>query len=325
MATAVGVAYASGGSGSMPSKAALNARVKTPHSFTARMCAASRLIESRRPDSIFYEPEHISAALAGDEGLASPMGEWIMVPRTRFGDDFLYWHFTKRQKPCRQLVLLGAGMDARAYRLDKNVYGRENGLVVFEVDQQTTFDVKEPLLANEELRVTDRVVVPYEFTEQNRAAGRTWGQALIAKGFDVNVPTVWLLEGLLMYLSMSDTKLLMEELGKLSAPGSAVFHDAVSESYVAGGRGPVVGGAPFIGGSDDYLALWRRVGFAGNRSEKTSTRVYDFSKAMFVDRPNRRLLVDDSDGAQATPHYCYRKNVVLFVTAEKAVSAKTEI
>merc|ERR1719181_530903 len=119
----VGVAYAS--SGNAPSKAALKARVKTPHSFTARMCAASRLIESQRRDSLFYEPEHIARNLAGDEGMASPMGEWIMVPRTRFGDDFLLQHFTKAQHPCRQLVLLGAGMDARAYRL-----------VVFEVDQQ---------------------------------------------------------------------------------------------------------------------------------------------------------------------------------------------
>ena len=57
MATAVGVAYASNGGGAVPSQAALKARVKTPHSFTARMCAASRLIESRRQDSLFYEPE----------------------------------------------------------------------------------------------------------------------------------------------------------------------------------------------------------------------------------------------------------------------------
>jgi hypothetical protein len=42
MATAVGVAYASNGGGAVPSQAALKARVKTPHSFTARMCAASR-------------------------------------------------------------------------------------------------------------------------------------------------------------------------------------------------------------------------------------------------------------------------------------------
>merc|ERR1719213_1606597 len=219
-----------------------------------------------------------------------------------------------------------ARMDARAYRLDKGIYGREDGLVVFEVDQPTTFDVKEPLLANEELRVKNRVVVPYEFTEQNRAAGRTWGQALIAKGFDVRVPTVWLLEGLLMYLSMNDTKLLMQELGKLSAPGSAVFHDAVSESYVAGGRGPVVGGARFIGGSDDYLGLRRRyAGFTGSRADRASTRVYDFQRAIYVDRPNRQLLLDERDEGQATPQKCYRKNVVLFVTAEKAASAARPI
>ena len=61
-------------------------------------------------------------------------------------DEVLPKHYTKKQNPCRQLVLLGAGMDARAYRLDKSLYGREkDGLVVFEVDQPTTFDVKEPL------------------------------------------------------------------------------------------------------------------------------------------------------------------------------------
>ena len=42
------------------------------------------------------------------------------------------------------------------------------------------------------------------------------------------MPTVWLLEGFVMYLSMNDTKLMMEEVGRISAPGSAIFHDAVS-------------------------------------------------------------------------------------------------
>ena len=173
--------------------------------------------------SLFVDP--LAAKLAGSEGMAQPMGSWIMVPRTRYGDDFLRFHYARG---CRQLVLLGAGFDARAYRME----GMEK-LSVFEVDQQTTFDVKEPLLANEELRVKNRVVVPYEFTEQNRAAGRTWGQALIAKGFDVRVPTVWLLEGFVMYLSMNDTKLMMEEVGRLSAPGSVVFHDASSVDIVS--------------------------------------------------------------------------------------------
>jgi hypothetical protein len=301
------------------------------------MCAASRLIESRRKDCLFYEPEHIAAKLAGDEGLAAPDGEWIMVPRTRFGDDFLFKHYTKKQNACRQLVLLGAGMDARAYRLDKSLYGREkDGLVVFEVDQPTTFDVKEPLLADEELRVKNRVVVPFDFTEQ-KDAEPIWplafgpppgtlslGQALIEKGFDVNVPTVWLLEGFVMYLSMNDTKLMMEEVGRISAPGSAIFHDAVTESYVADGRGPVVSGAPFIGGSDDYLGLWRQhAGFGGDgrlrgfNGPNTSTRVYDFARTIRVDRDQRRLLIDENDAGQAKPVVCHRKNLVLFVTTEK--------
>jgi len=42
------------------------------------------------------------------------MGEWILVPRTRFGDDFLLRKY--KENGCRQLVLLGAGMDARAFR-----------------------------------------------------------------------------------------------------------------------------------------------------------------------------------------------------------------
>lgn len=41
-------------------------------------------------------------------------------------------------------MLLGAGFDARAYALSDMPE-----LVVFEVDQRTTFDVKEPLLADE--------------------------------------------------------------------------------------------------------------------------------------------------------------------------------
>jgi len=111
-------------------------RVQTPHSFTGRMCAASRWIETQRADSLFSEPQGYK--LAGAEGRAQPMGDWIMTPRTRFGDDYLRELY---KRGARQLVLLGAGFDARAFRLT----GLEE-LHVFEVDQQTTFDVKEPIL-----------------------------------------------------------------------------------------------------------------------------------------------------------------------------------
>ena len=95
------------------------------------------------------------------------MGSWIMVPRTRFGDDLLRYHYSLG---VRQLVLLGAGMDARAYRL------RLPELKVFEVDQQTTFDVKEPILRDDKIVVASRTVVSTEFSE----GSARWGSDLQA-------------------------------------------------------------------------------------------------------------------------------------------------
>lgn len=277
------------------SSARAEACVGTAHSFTARMCAASRWEETQRPDSLFDEPQ--AYKLAGSEGRASPMGSWIMVPRTRRGDDYLRQFY--EQRGVRQLVLLGAGFDARAYRM----VGLDE-LKVFEVDQKTTFDVKEPLLADESLAVASRAIVATEFTERGR-----WAADLQAAGLNTSLPTVWLLEGLLMYLSLDDTRTMMEEIGALSAPGSAVFHDACSASYVSGGGGPVVGGAKFIGGSDDYGGLWAtHAGF-------TDGYVRNF-ESVGLDRGRRRLVID-SNHPEASPTQCHGKRVVLFVTAEK--------
>lgn len=90
------------------------------------------------------------------EGMSAPMGAWIMTPRTRFAEDLLREHYSLG---CRQLVVLGAGMDSRAFRMPLPE------LAVFEVDMQTTFDVKEPLLEGEKLTVKSRTVVATEFAE----------------------------------------------------------------------------------------------------------------------------------------------------------------
>ena len=69
---------------------------KSAHAFTARMCAGSRYLESQRSDALFVDP--LAAKLAGSQGLAQPMGDWIMVPRTRFGDDFVVQHYMKARQ-----------------------------------------------------------------------------------------------------------------------------------------------------------------------------------------------------------------------------------
>src|SRR5215207_6472776 len=92
--------------------------------LTSRWVAAARARESERLDRLFDDP--LAAALAGSEGFAwldhmeraQPWGQpaLYVVVRTRFFDDFQLrasW-----ATGARQVVLLAAGMDARAFRLD---------------------------------------------------------------------------------------------------------------------------------------------------------------------------------------------------------------
>jgi methyltransferase (TIGR00027 family) len=269
-----------------------NARVANPVAFTARMCAAARWEETQRRDSIFEDP--LAERLAGNEGMGSPMGSWIMTPRTRYGDDFLRSHYARG---CRQLVLPGAGMDSRAFRM----HGLPD-LRVYEVDQQTIFDVKEPLVRGETVRVASRSVVATEFTQRGK-----WTDDLVSAGYDPRVPTVWLLEGLFMYLSPDDGAHLMREVGQLSCTGSAVFHDAISMHYITAGI--VVGGAPFIGGSDEYGRLWAE--YAG-----FDTGFVRNFRSVAVDRARRAVVVDPRV-SEATPASLAGRDVVLFVEAQK--------
>src|SRR6516165_7536734 len=90
---------------------------------TARWAAAQRARESERPDRLFFDP--LAAALAGEEGLAAlqlsekynprhqDTANYIAV-RIRFFDDIAQ---EGAARGLRQIVLLAAGMDARAYRL----------------------------------------------------------------------------------------------------------------------------------------------------------------------------------------------------------------
>jgi len=288
-------------------------QVTTRHAFTGRMCAASRHEESVRRDSLFVDP--LGYALAGSEGRRLPMGEWILVPRTRYGDDVLV---RKYYQGCRQLVLLGAGMDSRAFRTFAATPRSSPGqrmlplreLKVFEVDQQTTFDVKEPLLTDAQLTVCSRHVVGTDFSQKGR-----WAEDLIDHGFDCNVPTVWLLEGLLYYLKDEDVAEVMHEIGRLSSVGSAVFHDSITRHYVRAGIAP--GGAPFVSGSDDYGKLWREnAGF-------DLSFVRNFS-SVHVDRYNRCLALDER-GSEAVPESCRGRDLVLFVEAEKTQDSRSDL
>jgi len=115
----------------------------------------------------------------------------------------------------RQVVILAAGLDSRAYRLDW-----PTGTTVYEIDQPQVVEYKTVTLesAGAAPKATRRTV-PIDLRED-------WPAALAGAGFDRTQPTAWLAEGLLPYLPAEAQDRLFEMLTELSAPGSQVAVEA---------------------------------------------------------------------------------------------------
>jgi methyltransferase (TIGR00027 family) len=117
----------------------------------------------------------------------------------------------------RQVVILAAGLDSRAFRLDWPA-----GTTVYEIDQPQVVAYKTTTLAAAGAEPTaDRRTVPIDLRDD-------WAAALAAAGFDAGQPTAWLAEGLLPYLPADAQDRLFEIVTGLSAPGSRVAVEAFS-------------------------------------------------------------------------------------------------
>jgi methyltransferase (TIGR00027 family) len=192
--------------------------------LTALLVAAARAIETHRHDSLaqdVYAEQFVLSAPACSrwpvriqqvpDGDANPLwGRFARYfgLRTRVFDDFL---LRSVYEGARQVVLLGAGLDSRAYRLDW-----PKSCVIFEID-------REPVLAYKH-RVLDGLSATPKAARVPIAVDlrADWVGALIDAGFDTAAPTAWLAEGLLFYLPSSAERLLIDAVDRLSAPGSAL-------------------------------------------------------------------------------------------------------
>ena len=117
----------------------------------------------------------------------------------------------------RQVVILAAGLDSRAFRLDWPA-----GTTVYEIDQPQVVAYKTSTLESAGAAPTaERRTVQIDLRDD-------WAAALTAAGFDASQPTAWLAEGLLPYLPADAQDRLFEILTGLSAPGSRVAVEAFS-------------------------------------------------------------------------------------------------
>lgn len=174
---------------------------------TARWTAAARAVESRRPDRLFDDPW--AERLAGPDGFATlerhdRSDNPYVALRTWWLDN---WCTRTAVGGCRQIVLLAAGLDTRAFRL---VWPA--GTVVFEVDRPE-------LLSNKDRVLADAGAVPG--CDRHPVGGDLlgdWSAALRSAGFDPTARTGWIAEGLLVYLAEPAARRLLRQTAELSRP-----------------------------------------------------------------------------------------------------------
>jgi methyltransferase (TIGR00027 family) len=130
----------------------------------------------------------------------------LMVARTVAIDRDL------RDVAAPQVVILGAGLDGRAWRMRELATS-----LVFEVDHPDTQQQKIKRVASLTREAREVRFVPVDFTRGGLA------HALEAAGHDAHLPTAWLWEGVVMYLARDEIEATMRVVEDRSAPGSRMI------------------------------------------------------------------------------------------------------
>lgn len=185
--------------------------------FTARMMAAMRAIETERADKLFSDP--FAKQLAGAEAfsavekkLTKQDQEYVAV-RTRFFDDFLLE--TIQPTKITQVIILASGLDTRPFRLSWPPQTK-----VYELDKPEVLVPKANFFKNTPPTCL-HYVIGADLTQP-------WEHLLIEKGYLADLPSLWLLEGLMMYLTEAQVHNLLQIISTLTSQQSYLGLDLIN-------------------------------------------------------------------------------------------------
>lgn len=169
-------------------------------------------------------PDLLASTFAGELGVqfgrdfAAVMGGTLeqmgpgIAPRTQHYDRKI---MDAIDSGCTQLVILAAGLDARAWRLP-----RLSNVTVYEVDVPRSHAFKRERIAKLPSDLATpacrRVAVEADLSKP------TWKQTLLEAGFDPQQRSFFLAEGLLMYLPPGAPSALFDGVASLMSEGSAL-------------------------------------------------------------------------------------------------------
>jgi methyltransferase (TIGR00027 family) len=206
--------------------------ITTSVGSTALFVAAARALEAQKSDPFAVDPyaEVFCRAAGGGwadvlDGAQSDVYEEAPAYsrlRSDFGKHFVSFQGARTKyfdayfvaaadAGVRQIVILAAGLDSRAYRLPW-----PDGTVVYELDQPQVLAFKRTALDEHgDVPRAERREIAIDLRDD-------WATALKASGFDPSRPSAWIAEGLLIYLPASAQEQLFDGIDALSSPGSWV-------------------------------------------------------------------------------------------------------
>jgi methyltransferase (TIGR00027 family) len=254
---------------------------------TAFVVAEFRAGENSEPKPIYIDPvvpifldERTKRAAAMIEA-DFPPGVMNVKIRTRYFDDQLEHAIAGG---CRQVVILGAGLDTRAERKTAP------GVAYFEIDDANTLGFKRERLEAAGYKAV-ATFIPGDYV----ASGVL--PLVEANGFDRTLPTFFIWEGNTMYLTREmDMNVLRELKNGLASFGIAF--DYMSDDVIACATGDdgVTGfverfaamGAPWITGFNDVAAIAKEAGLVV--ADNTTTA--DLHRAYWPGRPIATRMFD---------------------------------
>src|SRR6476646_5286537 len=221
---------------------------------TAFIVAEYRARGSVEPDALYSDPivplflDERTRQAADRMAANFPPGEQGVKLRTRYYDDRLDEQLVHG---CRQVVILGAGLDTRAVRK------QSPGVIYFEIDDADTLSFKQARL-NEAGIAVPVVFIPGNYVTDGLC------RLLAANGFDFDLPTFVIWEGNTMYLTRPAVLDVLRDSRK-GVGEFAISFDYMTEAVIAYATGDertsafvrrfADMGAPWHFGVDDLEAL----------------------------------------------------------------------
>jgi len=207
-----------------------NINKKGPSKMAERV-ALIRFRESRKPENericydpyaihfitpklwefALHNPDEYKAKMENIESLFPGLANSV-IARVRYFDDVVR---ASVGSGLEQLVILGAGYDTRAYRIEE-----VKNIRVFEVDHPDTQRVKAEKIKEIFGSLPDHVVYVQVDLEFDKL-----GKRLVESGYNISGKTLFIMEGLVMYLQPEATDEMLSFIVHNSGKGSAIIFD----------------------------------------------------------------------------------------------------